>query len=248
MDLLGAYALDALLPAEKAAVDAYLPSSPACQAELQILRQGVNAYALAAEERDPSPDLRNRLWTAIQSEPQAPAQASGRAVVQTPVSTLPAPTPIRTRTIPVWGRIAAALALMLAGAAIAWLALQDDNETGSVVVGQFALTDTADPSLTTGGDVEYLEDENIMRIDMHDLPELAEGEVYQLWVITGDVVAPSVVFTRDDEDTTSIAMIGDPSQVDALAITREPGPIGSVSATTPPFVIAPIDATEIDAG
>jgi hypothetical protein len=256
MDLLGAYALDALLPAEKAAVAAYLPGSPACQAELRELRRAVNALSVSVDERDPSPDLRNRLWNAIQAE-RAPATVSPAATpgAQAPtpirqVSTTPAtadPTPIRT--IPIWGRLAAAVALFLAGAGIAWGVLSGgDDDDAAVVLGQFAITDTADPGSTTSGDVSYDADQNLMRLDLHNLPELQEGYVYQLWIVTdaGDVL-PSVVFGKDAGDVTSVAMVANPSGVDALALTREPGPIGSLSATTPIFAVAPLDTSGVEA-
>ncbi len=290
MELLGAYALDALSPAERAAVEAYLPSSPACRAELRLLRIGAAALAMQPEERAPSPELRNRLFAAIQAEPQggaaggasrpvataplpptaplgstAPAEPSATeprrpaAPVETPVAepTRPAE-PIsladaRARRgptgFPLWGQIAAALALVLIGAVLAWAAFggDDDGEGDKVVaLGQFSLTDAADPALATGGEVEYLADENIMRLTLHDLPELAEGEVFQLWVVTDDgTVLPSVVFGSGTE-TTEVAMVANPVGVDALALTREPGPIGSVSATTPIFAVADLDTSEVE--
>lgn len=262
MDLLGAYVLDALYPAEKAAVEAYLPGSPACLEEVRILRRGASAYALAAEERDPSPELRTRLWEAIQAESRGGAGSAGglqaSAEPATPVIPFPtkpassAPetgTPGTVRSFPVWGRLAAALALVLIGALLTWaIALRgDDDTTEPLVLGQFSLTDAADPSLATGGDVSYIEDENIMRLDLHDLPDLNEGEVFQLWVVTDDgTVLPSVVFGKGTDTVTSVAMVANPVGVDALALTREPGPIGSVSATTPIFAIADIDTSDVE--
>lgn len=297
-DLLGAYALDALLPAEKAEFEAYLATSPALQDELRELRLGVQAYALVAEERSPSPELRDKLWSAISVQAASdvvttpdlddegarmdaeggPASDSGLAfpaesherdnrgdginrMTSAPVQprVLPTATTRQPTSLvdvraargwvinPLLGKMAAALVVLLVGSLIAMTFTFNDDNSGDdpLVVGQFALSETADPALAAGGDVQYLEDRNIMLVTMHDLPELSEGEVYQLWVISGDVVAPSVVFERDPTTNTTIAMVADPTNVDALAITREPGPIGSISATTQPFLIAPI---ETDAG
>ncbi len=285
MELLGAYALDALSPAERAAVEAYLPSSPACRAELRLLRIGANALAMQPEERAPSPDLRNRLFAAIQAEPQGGAGGGASRPVATAPQAAPVPpatqvtpaAPIepparpasseptrpaepisladaRARRgptgFPLWGQIAAALALVLIGAVLAWTAFGGDGDGGDgddvVVLGQFSGTDAADPALPLGGDVEYLADENIMRLTLHDLPELAEGEVYQLWIVTEQgVVLPSVVFASGAEST-QVAMVANPVGVDALALTREPGPIGSVSATTPIFAIAELDTSGVE--
>src|SRR5687767_619249 len=68
-ELLGAYALDALLPDERAALEAHLAGCAECRVELDALRVGVKAFALTADERDPSPELRNRVWEAIWAEP-----------------------------------------------------------------------------------------------------------------------------------------------------------------------------------
>src|SRR5688572_16644774 len=70
-ELLGAYALGALLPEEATELDAHLATCPTCPAELRLLRLGARAYALVAEERDPSPQLRDRLWAAISTVPAA---------------------------------------------------------------------------------------------------------------------------------------------------------------------------------
>jgi hypothetical protein len=239
-DLLGAYALDAVLPDEAAEMERHLRRCPTCRAELRLWRTAVHAQALLAEERAPSPDLRARLQAAIMSPTeQQPASAP-----------LPEPVSLQERrktgglgTLPTWSKMAAALAVVLIGSLIAWnISLRNDasGDQGRVV-GQFAATADA-PSPSLGGDIRYIEDENLLVIEMHDLPALPANEVYQLWLVHGDAVSPSVTFQAGTGagDSTRVAVVSDPSDLDALAITREPGPIGSVSATTPIILLAEV--------
>src|SRR4029079_8919393 len=96
------------------------------------------------------------------------------------------------------------------------------------------------PDQAAGGEVRCLADDQGMLIELHDLPPLAEGEVYQLWLIRGDAVAPAGTFQPSPNDTTTVAVTGNPDQYDTLAVTREPGPIGSPAPTTKPFLLGNI--------
>ena len=252
-DLLGAHALDVLLPDEAAEMGAHLASCPTCPEELRMLRLGVQAYALVAEERDPSPQLRDRLQAAISATPRRRTESTSDAY---PVAIAPAPEGAQAKPVSIqearaalgpnlgsiWMKIAAALVVILVGSLIAWnFSLRDGGDAEGRVVGQFATTADA-PNPDSGGEIRYLEDDNVLLLEMNDLPELAEGEVYQLWLVQGDVVLPSVTFELSPTagESTRVAVVSNPDQLDALAITREPGPLGSVSATTPIIMIAEI--------
>ena len=258
-ELLGAYALDALLSEERAALEAHLATCAECRAELATLRIGVGAYALAAEERDPSPELRTRVWEAIWAEPNF---NRGETVVaqqpaQPAVAPTPAPIPLaearaarESRRLPVWSAVAAALAVVLIGGLLAWsLSLRNDRSDLEATV--VALEDQAqtvgqlDPQgadVAAGGEVQYLSNRQVMLIELHDLPPLPEGQVYQLWLIVGDQVNPANVFTAipNPDEPTTVSVVADPTQIDALAITREPGPIGSIKATTDPILVGEV--------
>ncbi|HXT38311.1 MAG TPA: anti-sigma factor [Chloroflexota bacterium] len=67
-EMLGAYALDALTPEERALVDAYLPSSPASQEEVSQLSEVAGRLATSAIPRDPPPALRARLLDIVERE------------------------------------------------------------------------------------------------------------------------------------------------------------------------------------
>jgi len=238
-ELLGAYALGALLPDEAAALEAHLATCPTCPEELRRLRLGAHAFALTAEERDPSPDLRNRIWAATFAPADvAPVPGPTRPVEPIAIEQARA---ARRNPLPLWTKIAAVLAVVLIGSLLAWnIALRND-EAGDqgTVVGQLAAAPDA-PDQATGGEVRYLPDDQVMLVEMHDLPALAEGEVYQLWLIRGDTVAPAGTFQPNPDDTTTVAVTGNPDQYDTLAVTREPGPIGSPAPTTKPFLLGNI--------
>jgi anti-sigma-K factor RskA len=237
-DLLGAYALGALLPDEAAELEAHLATCAECQAELRRLRFGANAYALVAEERSPAPELRDRLWAAISAGPHVVSEPEPVAApVAPPISIERAHAARRLPAPPLWSRIAAVLAVILIAGLLAWnisLRSEEGGGNGTVIAQLAAAPDAADQA--TGGEARYLTDKQVLLISLHDLPALPQGEVYQLWLIQGSTVLPSVTFQPGPEATTTVAVAANPDTFDTLAITREPGPIGSAAPTTKPFV------------
>lgn len=265
-ELLGAYALDALLPQERDALEAHLATCAECREELDGLRVGVKAFALTTEERDPSPELRTRVWEAIWSEPNfnrgdtVVAQQPAQPVVATPpISLTEARTARESTRLPLWSKLAAVLAVLLIGGLLAWnvslrgnesdleatvVALEDQATTvaqagEAQTVGQL---NAQSPDVASAGEVQYLPERQVMLIELHDLPPLPEGQVYQLWLIVGDQVNPSNVFNANPnpDEPTTVSVVADPTQLDALAITSEPGPIGSISATTDPILVGEV--------
>lgn len=259
-ELLGAYALGAQSPEERAALEAHLATCLVCQEELTLLRIGARAMALTAGEQDPSPELRNRVWEAIRAEPNV--DRTQTLVAQGPQATRPGamPTSIRearsarkATRLPLLTMIAATLAIVLIGSLLAWnVSLRSTRldlaatvtavaqQPGDVrTVGQLGPTSQGGAG---GGEVQYLSNRSVMLISLHDLPPLPEGQVYQLWLIVGDQVNPSIVFETNPNpaEPTTIAVSADPNQLDALAITREPGPIGSAAPTIDPILVAEI--------
>lgn len=78
-ELLGAYALDALSPDERDAVEAHLRHCARCRAEVADLASVTDQLALLAIERDPPPALRGRLLALVEQDRSAweRARASG---------------------------------------------------------------------------------------------------------------------------------------------------------------------------
>ena len=71
-DLLGANALDALTPQEARDVQEHLRGCVEHRQVAQELAQTVSLLALAVDEREPAPDLRDRILASIQSASSEP--------------------------------------------------------------------------------------------------------------------------------------------------------------------------------
>jgi hypothetical protein len=89
-ELLGAYALDAVSPEERAAVEAYLATAPLAAEEAAQLASVVAVLPLSVEPRDPPPALRDRLLAVVQEEEAAwkAAQVGAMHAVPSPNVTL----------------------------------------------------------------------------------------------------------------------------------------------------------------
>ncbi|MBA3416333.1 MAG: zf-HC2 domain-containing protein, partial [Chloroflexia bacterium] len=68
-ELLGVYALDALLPDERAVVRVHLTGCADCRNEVAALRTAVAALPLLLDEFEPPPALRGRIAAAIHPAP-----------------------------------------------------------------------------------------------------------------------------------------------------------------------------------
>ncbi len=71
VDLLGAYALDAVDPGEAAAVEAHLGTCPGCRDEIARLQEAAGALA-GPEEEPPS-----ELWDGIAARLSRPGEGAG---------------------------------------------------------------------------------------------------------------------------------------------------------------------------
>jgi len=68
VEILGAYALDALEPDEADMVQAHVADCPICQAELASFAQVAGRLADLSPSRQPAPDLRGRVLAAVEGE------------------------------------------------------------------------------------------------------------------------------------------------------------------------------------
>lgn len=246
-----AYVLDALDGTELAQFRAHLPTCPICTAEVATLGATAAQFPLliddTAPDSQPSPALRQRLLDAVAAE--------------RPAAAAPLPFPAARRWAQPFA-VAAVLLLALSLSLLAWnLNVQGDLRAArserDQAVATIALTqqqlqqaqrerDQAQAALaqtrfqlaaTAGqvasGTITYLPAQQQAVIVVNNLPALASGQVYQLWLITGNNVQPSTVFL-----TPTTAVQANLTQFQVAAITIEPGPTGSTAPTSTPIVTA----------
>ncbi|HET7092219.1 MAG TPA: anti-sigma factor, partial [Thermomicrobiales bacterium] len=80
----------------------------------------------------------------------------------------------------------------------------------------------------------------VVLLDVHGLPPLAQGRVYQVWVI--DAAGKPIPAGTFDRSAATRAVAADPRADRAIAITAEPGPLGSPQPTGAILAQAPIPA------
>jgi anti-sigma-K factor RskA len=226
--LLGAYAVGAVTADEAAALREHLATCAECQAELAEMWLALDALPLAMEPMEPPATLRDRIEAAILAE--APPLPPAQPAQEGPAAPLPAP----IRRADVWWRratpwmAAAAILLLVLIALLVWnLRLQGLIQGAAPETIALAPTDAAPGA---SGQVRYLPANELLIVDVKDLPPLPPGKVYEVWLIGETGPVPAGVF---DQPTDSHAIVADRSQYQALAITAEPGPLGSTEPTPP---------------
>ncbi|HET7035139.1 MAG TPA: anti-sigma factor [Thermomicrobiaceae bacterium] len=235
--LLGAYALDALPETERARVAEHLPGCAACRAELAELTGAVDALALTVAERDPSPELRERLRLAAVASLDGAAPGTPLAGAAPVPDAPPRPTAqpnirlVANRFAP-WA--IAAVFLLFALGMLGWnVSLRQQVSAASVAL----QTTSAAPAAR--GELTYLKGRQVLILDVRDLPALAPGEVYQVWLIQGSTPIPSGVFAAS---SARLALAADPANYQAVAITVEPGPLGNSTPQGDKVVVTPLTA------
>jgi hypothetical protein len=228
-DLLGAFALGAVTADEAAAVRAYLITNPESQDELAELLAAVDVLPDLAEPLEPPSGLRDRISAAVLAD-SAPASTTPSLASLPPIAPV-VPEPIR-RSPSFWSRAtpwaAAAAALLLLSAGLLYWNLQLRNEIASQPPEQVLALAPTDAAPGASGEVRYIPAERLFYVDVRNLPPLAQGQVYEVWLIGGNGPVPAGVFSQS---TDQHAIVADRSQYQTLAITAEPGPLGTEAPT-----------------
>lgn len=223
-ELLGAYALDAVEPAERDEVEAYVAEHPDARAEVWEMRQ---AAAVLAQRGGPAPPgVWDRIVAALEERP--PRLSSQLAVVGTR----------RPRRQVALLAAAAVLVAASAGviAAVVGDRLIDRDETADGAIEEAYGSAWADPDgrrtqlTSTDGTLSadaVVGTDGVGFLSAGRLPELPVSETYQLWGVydDGDVISLGVVGGRPE-----IEPFAAEGPIDALVITREVA--GGVTAST----------------
>ena len=229
-ELSGAFALDAVTPAERQAAEAHLASCARCTHLFKELRKVVTLLPLSVPQVNPSPALKERILAAIRQESRRiRGQPGGLSKRQR-----------WTQRILV---AAAVLMLCLFSGMTAWnislnqqvTALQEQvtslsayNATGYIVRGT-----SQDKDAT--GQLMYLPKQNITVLTVRGLPQLQGVNVYQGWLAhlkgTRFTGISSIGLLNVRNGSASLSFSGNVTGYDALIISMEPGP--TATPTTP---------------
>ncbi|MGD9570999.1 MAG: anti-sigma factor [Thermoleophilia bacterium] len=176
-DLVAVVALGAADPAETARVEAHAAECAVCREELAALRGGADVLAVAVPQHEPRPELRASLMETVRRE-----AAERSAAAEGPEPQRPAPSRRRWWDAPARLRpvlaVAAALAALLVGWGVATQFSGDDGPAATTV----AVAGTPDAPAIEGR-VVYVPDEGTAVMELSNLPPLAVGDAYQLWVL-----------------------------------------------------------------
>ena len=246
--LSGAYALDALEPAEAAAFEQHLESCDACRDEVRSLREAAGALSLDAEEVPPA-SLRSSVLAGIsQVRPLPPVgQADAVAPEPAPVADeLAAARSRRSRMRAPWlVGAAAALALVAGGAVVRSVQLGNQLDSVSAQAAEVTAVLTApdatttSASVTTGGRAAVVSSASLGKsvLVTDGMAPAPAGRTYQIWYLS-DSGAPTSAGFVPEGSSTAVVLSGDLATATGVGVTVEPAGGSSAPTTTPILAVA----------
>jgi anti-sigma-K factor RskA len=257
-ELSGAYALDAVTPAERQAAQAHLATCAKCSRLVQELSAAASVLPLTAPQVSPSPELKEQVMQAIRATQQEP----GRRIPFPPRPPLRPPRhPAARRAGWATPLLVAAIALLLlaVGGMTTWnFSLRASNAQLSSQISQLQHTNAAQSSQITSlsheiarvygisgtlsaqaatGMLLYLPQQNITVLVLHNLPRLQGTQIYQGWLVHNKTPI-SIGVLSVQNGVASLVFPGVISGYDAAAVSQEPGPGPSAHAPAGPVVAA----------
>ncbi|SEJ50757.1 anti-sigma factor [Demequina mangrovi] len=234
--LIGAYAVDAVSPAERVEFEAHLGACDDCSVELVGMREAAAVLA-EAEAVAPPASLKGRVMESIAQTPQlAPLTSDDAASPDAdPASTVPAEgapsaVPLASSRKRLWPRLAlaAASAAVLAVGGLVGSSLverrQDDLalEKDVMMVTSAPDAHSMDLGLGTAHLVVSEKMESVVAMG-DDCPHPKDGMSYQLWLVMDDGTKEAGPTFMPDEDGTFMAIMEmDMEGAAAIAVTEEP--------------------------
>ncbi|WP_181770942.1 anti-sigma factor [Amycolatopsis pittospori] len=231
--LTGAYALDAVPEEEAAAFKRHLRGCDACRQEVQELRETAARLgkSLAAT---PPPGLREATLTAVSHTRQWPPLVAAVRRAE--------PTKKPSVRIALWSAAAAAVGALVFGLVTTTTEPAADPAQQQLAAVNSVLT-APDASTVKGAKpgaptVVTSQSQGKVVLLAGDLPPLAPGRVYQVWLIGASGVHSAGLLAEDGPHRTRPMMTDLPAGIDRVGITAEPMG-GSRTPSTP--AVAMID-------
>lgn len=230
--LSGAYAVDALDPAEKAEFEAHLAACATCQDEVASLRE---ATAVLAETTAvaPPPALRDRLLAEVRTVRPLPPETRPEGIA--PVS------PLQPRRR--WRMLAAAAAVLavVGGGTVVWQQVSDSGRSveTSAVDRVLQAGDAKRVTVTLPGNVRATLVRSVAEgkavLVTRNMPAAPAGKVYELWFqTTGGAMVPAG--TMKEAGSRTVLLEGDAASATGAGITVEPEG-GSETPSSEPIVL-----------
>ncbi len=228
-DLLGAFILDAVDPAERELVEAHLLECDQCHTEVISLREAATHLSRGLEVQPPA-RLRASVLAAVSQQPaQEALQDHARAETLAPRSRS------ATGSKAVWGLATAGL-LAVGGWGIWQVVDEDLSPVQEVIQASDAQRFEA---AYEGETVTVVTSDSLDRAALitDGLPDLGEGEVYQAWWVSnaGEITSAGLLPTDSGPEDLEATLQGDPSDRVAVALSVEPDG-GSQQPTTDPIL------------
>ncbi|MEU8413926.1 anti-sigma factor [Amycolatopsis japonica] len=219
--LTGAYALDAVPAEEAAAFERHLRGCPACGQEVRELRETAARLGRGLATAPP-PRLREATLTRVAHTRQWPPSLARRGGV------------VKTR-VALWGAAAAAVGALVFGLVTTTTdpAQQQLASVNAVLTAPDAATvKGAERGTTT---VVTSRSQGKIVVLAGELPPLAAGKAYQVWLIGAGGVHSAGLLAPDGPHRTQPVLAELPGGIDRVGITAEPA--GGSSAPTVPAVV-----------
>jgi anti-sigma-K factor RskA len=223
-----AYALGALDPAEAAAFRRHLESCAICPVELRAFQQVVDDLAIAVPSVDAPPELKRRVMSAIEQEPHAVTDSSGRQAAAPRArrrdAALRASTWLRGPTLALGTGIAFAIAAVVV-VIIAFPGRQNGR--------------TVHADTTVGGTAALHIAAHHTELVLRNVSPPAPGKIYEVWLQHGKgAPRPNALFGVSRDGDASVAVTGSLYGVSHVMVTAEPAPRGTSAPTADPVITA----------
>jgi anti-sigma factor RsiW len=239
--LVGAYALDALDPKERALVEEHLDACPACAQEVAELH-AVTATLAADVAARPPDSLRSAVLAELAVTRQLPPAPRSRAR-RSPAGA--------GSGRPWWARplvaVAAALVVVCASLGFVVASQQDRLDAAQARAGSLgalasaAVNVPAARPVAGGGHLAVVSARDQALVVATDLPVLPTGRVYQLWLVKAGGGRPASAGTLGGQAGRTTWIVGISNTDSDVGLTVEPAG-GSRQPTTPMLAAVPLRA------